>query len=298
MLNAILNKIFFLPNHKAINAEYILDSEIRHDYNKNGYAIIKGIVDESSINQITEAYDLLDSCDKNKGDFITSANYGKELQLEVQEKLSGINKNLLHKIFVLDKCYSDFFSILVVKQKKENKYLAAHQDISFVDETIGNTTFVWIPIEDIDENNGAITVLPRSHLWGRWQKTHNRHISPLIKNNEWLKRKMIPLFMKRGDALIFDASLIHGSLPNKSEKDRIAMNTAVCSNHTDLIHYECAGDNNSKYVSKYFVDMDFWKNFKYTEPVKDESVYKSELSKFILNKQLSRINLQLLYKNY
>ncbi|MCB0514389.1 MAG: phytanoyl-CoA dioxygenase family protein, partial [Bacteroidetes bacterium] len=186
-MKALLKKLFYIPEYKEIDANYILSDSIREQYNEQGYVVVKNIIEDSALTIIEATYkNLISNSDLDKSDFITSPNYGRALQIETQQRLSQVNAKILSKIFNLEKCYFDFFSILVLKSKLQQKYLSAHQDISFVDEKLGTTTFLWIPIDDIVEENGPITVLPKSHIWARWQKTHNRQISPLVKNNLWI----------------------------------------------------------------------------------------------------------------
>jgi ectoine hydroxylase-related dioxygenase (phytanoyl-CoA dioxygenase family) len=297
MFNSILNKIFYIPDNCNINVDYIINESVQKEYLINGYVIIKNIASDIELGIIEDSYKYIqESTEQFENDFITSPNYGKRIQTNIQDQLANVNMTILPKIFNLDKCYNNFFSILVIKNKLRTKFLSAHQDISFVDEIIGCTTFLWIPIEDICEENGAITVLPKSHLWARWQKTHNRTISPLLRNNQFIMSKMKSLNMKRGDILIFDSSLIHGSFPNKSNKIRIAMNTAVCSNNTELVHYQNEYYNKS-IVNKYFVDEYFWKEFKYTNPI-NSSQYNYDREAYIWNKQLTKLNLSILFNKF
>ncbi|MCB0507139.1 MAG: phytanoyl-CoA dioxygenase family protein [Chitinophagales bacterium] len=293
MWQRLLKPFFFIPKFANVDADYIADLQLRNAYNENGFVVLKNAVDADVLQIIESAYaQFITQTFPDNSDFITSPNFGGDVQQAVQKQLSEVNQRILKKQFILEKCRSDFFSILVIKPKAENKYLSAHQDISFVDEQYGCSSFLWIPVDDINTENGAITVLPKSHKWARWQKTHNREISPLLKNNAWIQERMQPVFMQKGDALLFDASLIHGSLPNRSATNRIAMNTAICHAHLPLVHYECS-DKKQAFVTKYSVDETFWRDFKFTQAV-PTGMYASTEEPFIWNKPLSKWNLKFL----
>ena len=60
-----------------------------------------------------------------------------------------------------------------IKPPSKVSELNPHQDAPVIDETIDNGLFVWIPLCDINEQNGAIYVLPGSHLWQNHQRSLN-----------------------------------------------------------------------------------------------------------------------------
>lgn len=85
----------------------------------------------------------------------------------------------------------------------------------------------WIPFQDCDESMGPIAVVDRSHLWpdNEWMKTFNdRDLEKLEQsfrtNGE--KVEKIPLTLKKGQVSFHHCRTIHGSMPNRSRKDRLA----------------------------------------------------------------------------
>lgn len=298
-LHNILKKIFYLPEPRIIQPDFFLDAEAKDFFCKNGYVVIKNSITDEAINIIEDTYKLLHAKPEfyEAAGFITTPNYGQQIQQTICENLTKVNNIVLPKLFDTQKCTYDFFSLLVMKFNKDKSYVLPHQDISMVDESISNTTFLWIPTVDIDDKNGAILVLPGSHIWATWQKTHNRDITPLKKNHQWLLKKMTPIFMKKGDVLLFDASLIHGSLPNISNKERIAMNTSVIPKDAQMVHYEKNPTTPKGMIEKYNIDIAFWKNTEYIQSIagKNKSV---TIEPFIWEKQLSKLNLNYLNNIY
>jgi ectoine hydroxylase-related dioxygenase (phytanoyl-CoA dioxygenase family) len=297
--HTILKKIFYIPEPRMINPDYFLDPEAKDFFCRNGYVVIKNIVSDEAIHHIEATYALLHSKPEfhEAEGFITTPNYGEELQQLVCTNLTKVNNLVLPAIADTSKCTYDFFSILVMKFNKDNSYVEPHQDISMVDESISGTTFLWIPTVDIDDKNGAILVLPGSHIWATWQKTHNRDITPLKKNAKWLLEKMIPVYMNRGDVLLFDASLIHGSLPNISPKERIAMNTSIIPKNTQMVHYEKNSSTPKGMIEKYIIDTDFWKNTGYIHSLAGKN-HPVVIERFLREKQLSKFNLNYLNNKY
>lgn len=258
---------YYTPPKFNLNYDYIKQEEYRNFLMDNGYVVVKNIVNEDQINTITEAFKIL-SAHKNFYEvegFITSANYGFEIQKHIHQELSKVNHGLLDKLFHMDKIYHDLLNVLVIKFNKDKKEFYAHQDIPLVDEFLSPTVFAWIPTTEINEENGALLVLPKSHKYFRWQRTHDQSESPLKKLRDEILKHMIPIYIEKGDLILFDNSLIHASLPNLSGKTRIAMNTGIAPNIYPLIHYQRI-TNDKKNIEKYVVDENFWHEGHYGIP--------------------------------
>lgn len=287
-----IKDIFFKykPIRYKFAYNHFLNSEERSFYEENGYVVIKNIVTDDAIQIINDAYTILKSY---KGyyevdGFITSANYGYEIQQHIHDKLSEVNNIILPKLFNTNQIYSGLLNVLVIKFNKDRKEFYAHQDIPLVEETVAPTTYAWIPTTDINEHNGALLVLPKSHKWFRWQRTHDQSFSPLQTIRDSLIEFMIPLYISKGDLILFDNSLIHASAPNLTNETRIAMNTGIAPSEFNLVHYQKI-ENNVNEIKKYFVDTNFWLDGhylnpssvpdKYCPPQIEKYRYKGEISK-------------------
>jgi hypothetical protein len=109
----------------------------------------------------------------------------------------------------------------IVKTKEQEHRLNPHQDWSIVDENNSDSFNIWIPLVDVNQDNGAIRVAPKSHLWFSNYRGPNIP-DPLSNQMEQLWESMIDLPMKKGEALIYNHKLYHGSTPNKLDTHRIA----------------------------------------------------------------------------
>ncbi|MBX3117936.1 MAG: phytanoyl-CoA dioxygenase family protein [Fimbriimonadaceae bacterium] len=96
---------------------------------------------------------------------------------------------------------------------------ALHQDQRYLCAEPGTCMAAWLALEDIDEENGCLTIVPGSHDLPMLCPGHadpnasfTDHLVPIPEG-----LKAIPLPMKEGDMLFFNGSLIHGSGPNLSE---------------------------------------------------------------------------------
>jgi phytanoyl-CoA hydroxylase len=98
---------------------------------------------------------------------------------------------------------------------------ALHQDQRYLRAEPGTCMAAWLALEDIDEENGCLTVVPGTHdipMLCPGSSDRERSFTgdqvPIPKD-----LNAVPVIMKEGDVLFFNGSLIHGSGPNQS-RDR------------------------------------------------------------------------------
>jgi len=112
----------------------------------------------------------------------------------------------------------------------------AHQDPNLVDESIAYSLVFWIPLMDMNIENGTLQVVEGSHLWGnhirsnfhvKWQ--FEPFLDTIIKDN------LQPINVKAGDIICFDAALIHSSAINQTNKDRIAIQISTIPKSQNLV---------------------------------------------------------------
>ena len=88
-----------------------------------------------------------------------------------------------------------------------------------MDETLTRSFNLWIPLVDVNEQNGAVYVLEGSHH--AFQAYRGPGINSTLKDvEERIWKKMHALNMKAGEALLYDHALVHGSPPNQTAKVR------------------------------------------------------------------------------
>ena len=96
---------------------------------------------------------------------------------------------------------------------------ALHQDQRYLCVEPGTCVAAWLALDDCDEENGCLTVVPRTQNFPM--------LCPIPSDiTESFTGETVPVpdgyapeavRMKSGDVLFFNGSLIHGSLPNRSQ---------------------------------------------------------------------------------
>ena len=98
---------------------------------------------------------------------------------------------------------------------------ALHQDQRYLRAEPGTCMAAWLALEDIDEENGCLQIIPGSQLFpvlcpgtSDTSVSFTSEMVPVPQGHD-----PINVLMKKGDILFFNGSLVHGSGPNHS-KDR------------------------------------------------------------------------------
>lgn len=104
-----------------------------------------------------------------------------------------------------------------------------HQHPSLVDESSLDSFGVWCPLIDVDEQNGCLQVLQKSHLLNSrlrpfWMFNGFPYSQDILLNIQ--QDYLTSILMKAGQALIYDKRLFHSSPPNLTTLERVA---AICS---------------------------------------------------------------------
>lgn len=127
-----------------------------------------------------------------------------------------------------------------VKRAGTGDYVPWHQDSPYWNLSTDDVVTVWIAMEDVNPENGAMEVVPGSHVQGRigevdaagnlfgayteGQRTTDENcLFPFAHLTEDEGRGAIPVTLNAGEYSIHHVNLVHGGGPNKSDKDRIGL---------------------------------------------------------------------------
>jgi ectoine hydroxylase-related dioxygenase (phytanoyl-CoA dioxygenase family) len=96
---------------------------------------------------------------------------------------------------------------------------ALHQDQFYLHARPGTCMAAWMALDDCDEENGCLQVVPESGdlpiLCTRRADTTQSFTDVTVELPEGVEA--VPIRLAAGDVLFFNGSVIHGSLPNRTE---------------------------------------------------------------------------------
>lgn len=197
------------------------NENLQKKFNEQGFVIVP-FINDTTINNLNDIYK---KCYPKGVDGFFSTTFANNISH--REKVNrSIKEECLDRLNQLFIDYKVLFSSFIVKAPGKKSELIMHQDMTLVDENLFAGINVWCPMIDLDNINGAIEILPKSH---RFFKTYRGSSIPDIYDNvvEEVKSLLVPQYLKAGEALIFDQSIIHYSPPNLSQIERPVINTFV-----------------------------------------------------------------------
>jgi len=127
--------------------------------------------------------------------------------------------------------------VFIVKQSGKHTTFKVHQDWNVVDENKYESMNVWIPLHDVDENSGALWVLPGSHKIKRKIRGAGYLFPDYSEYFNELEKKSVSVKLKAGEAIVFYHSVIHGSPSNQAVADRKAACFSVIPKNAPLCIY-------------------------------------------------------------
>jgi phytanoyl-CoA hydroxylase len=202
-----------------------LTVEEKKHYDELGYVVV---ADLFSVDELGEMNKELDGCDASTQ---TSGEHeGFTYQLGM---LTDKTKQFAHDERILDLIedivkpgIAIFSSKLLTKLPQSPSICHWHQDDAYYTEVVGSDTrmSIWVPLQDTDERNGCLWIVPGSHKQGLQ--------SYMVQNNGTCRKALIedqvdlstaqPVPMKAGSCLLFNALTWHSSKGNETDQVRRA----------------------------------------------------------------------------
>tara|TARA_B100000886_G_scaffold152497_1_gene103844 strand:+ start:5449 stop:6360 length:912 start_codon:yes stop_codon:yes gene_type:complete len=216
-----------------------VQNSLRENYLKEGYIIFKSLISNYKINKILEELEIFKK--KNKLYYSQSEHNWRKIKSDLDKfgllecsfenftdlpwglGLSKAGREILQSKEILDALrkitnYKDFCMWQNMFFDKSTGTID-HIDTWYLDTNpMGNLVGAWIALEDINGEGGIFHVYPKSHLTSdkNWIGTsHEEFIDWSKKESKIFKKK--PLYLKKGDLLLWHPSLIHGSTLQQKE---------------------------------------------------------------------------------
>jgi len=118
-----------------------------------------------------------------------------------------------------------YSSSFFIKEPHDPSYVSWHQDAHYWGLSSDEVVTAWIALMDSDTENGAMRVVPRTHL------VDLPHVDTFAKDNMLSRgqevavdlgdRAWVELGLKAGEMSLHHVGLVHGSEPNRSDRRRV-----------------------------------------------------------------------------
>ncbi len=201
-------------------------AQIQH-FNKNGFILPLDVFSESEIAEHRDYFDRLIEKAMAMGWNSYSINGWQThctgiYEIINEERILDYVQDLLGETLI---CWATHY---FCKLPGETQQVSWHQDASYWPLSPSKTVTVWLAIDDASVENGAMTVIPKSHLHGqiafeRSSAEEKNVLGQTVLNPEQYGDAPIPFEMKAGQISLHSDLLLHGSEPNTSERRRCGL---------------------------------------------------------------------------
>lgn len=211
----------------------IRDIEKQNQLENDGYTIIN-LLNNNQIDCIKKIYKKEKPLFNSHHTYcnIFSSKYEKNLRIENQ--IRNIIDPILLKNFANTRFIGGCF---LVKNPSKHNEVALHQDWKITEEDIYQSYNIWIPLVDVNIDNGTMFLLEKSHIHFNNATRSYDNPSEYIPLDDELGRKAISVKLKAGEALIYSSSLFHGSSANRSKEERPVVILSCCDENARLCYY-------------------------------------------------------------
>lgn len=206
-------------NWKPVPHSVLKDKKLRKSIHEQGFHKMN-LLDSKALSLLKEIYRSEHQFEvKEGGMFYSLYSRDKAYRMRVHTAISEVLEPVLNEHF---SAYKNVVNFFITKLPGASSEFYVHQDATGLDEFNFSPLTLWVPLDDITPQNGALTLIEKTH----WFFSPFRGVSipfPFKNINETIKRYLNPVYLKAGEALLFDNRLVHSSMENSSKKERVAI---------------------------------------------------------------------------
>jgi len=239
--------MFDFPKMKVV----FKDATLQEKFEREGYVIVD-FYNQKEIQEATDLYYQIHPKDE-KGFYPATYSFDKKFRDEMDKGLKKIGSRSINDYLTDIKVVCASY---IVKTPGPDSGMSIHQDMSLVDESKYTGINIWVPLVDLSVKNGTLFILPGSHrIFPTYRGSSIREFFSDVMDD--LLDYLHPVYVKAGQAVIFDQSIIHYSPPNFSDEIRIVTNTYFCHKDTEFRTYFWDNTTEEKFVEGFVQDDSF-----------------------------------------
>jgi ectoine hydroxylase-related dioxygenase (phytanoyl-CoA dioxygenase family) len=202
-----------------------LTIEERKHYDEHGYVLVSNFFSAEELSEINEELDGIEMPVQRSGEhegftYQLAMLTDKTKQFAHDDRILNLIEDIVQPGIAI------FSSKLLTKLPQSESVCHWHQDDAYYAEVVDSHTrmSIWVPLQDTDERNGCLWIVPGSHKQG---------LQPYTVKNSGTCRKALdeqqvdlskaePVRMKAGSILLFNALIWHSSNGNETDQIRRA----------------------------------------------------------------------------
>lgn len=232
----------------------------QQQFDRDGFIVLPAL-DDKTIETLKDYYQNIGIKDEmGYGFHVGMDQKNKTLVSEMVDKISAVAMPFVEPYLVETQLFTASF---VIKEPNPKGVVPPHQDWTFVeDETQHTSVTCWIPLQDVNIDNGCIGVIKGSHnFFNHLRPSPSPQApSPLFEHMFTIFPYLHLLEMKAGEALFFNNRTIHASPPNTTSRVRVGIGLGLTQKEAEVRHYYLKPGTKNR-VLKYQADAAFYKKY-------------------------------------
>ena len=217
---------------RPVKNRIIKSSSLSQQILEEGYAVLD-FADAAQIKELNILYSNEHKLDIDGGGMFYSL-YSQHI--DYRKKINEcISEILRPSVSALFQDYREVVNTFIVKFPGPKSEFFIHQDTTGLDEYRYSPLSIWLALDDIEKENGCMCLIPKSHHFF----SPYRGISfgfPFDDIKDEVGQYLVPVPVKKGQAIIFDPRVVHNSLENQSDKPRVVSLTGLFPKEAEFIH--------------------------------------------------------------
>jgi hypothetical protein len=234
---------------------------LEQEINEDGFVHIPGFFSKEEIDYLLRLYESSHITSSQDNIFWNSTTHlPNEHGTTVSQKIIEVARPRFEQLF------NDWeFPVanFMAKNPVAESECPIHRDHSIFIEDQFQYRNIWVPLIDVDESNGTLFVVPKSHLlfteclpmFSVWPYSH------LAKR---LEKEFHALRAKAGDLVVYLERTLHGSYPNQAVKPRPAFHGGIIHKDASIRYIRQTEDEDE--IEIYAVDTNFFAHKEFDNP--------------------------------
>ena len=211
--------------------------ELMNDCRRNGYCIVPYDIDNCL--DLEKYIASLDYGNANENFIYSLLTFNTEINIEVSKRVTAFFKKSLPE-FNSEKFVTGSF---LIKPGNVLKELQLHQDWSYAFLEQQAPLTCWTPLTNTGANTGGIFLIKGSHALFKNYRSNSYNTSR-FSISEFAEGVITYLEVKRGEILLFDPSIWHGSSVNNSLLPRIAVTCLMVPQSHNMLYFHKRDEEN------------------------------------------------------
>lgn len=149
-----------------------------------------------------------------------------------------------------------FATAVLSKAPSSGSAVRLHQDLTYTDEERRRSWVLWVPLVAVDATTGPFSVVAGSHRWSTGVRPGGPGARAAEAVAPELTDRAESIELRAGEALVWDAALLHGSAPNRGAAPRLAVSAAFVTVGEPLTYFHAEDDE----VTGHLVDDDYFRD--------------------------------------